>query len=403
MASGGLFALSLALSAQNIPKRPQLEVGTDSNQATAYYSYGMTMLQQDPRKAADAFFWAARIDPTWAQPLYAQRIALLMASDDQFVIGYIDGKKNYTHSKDARHFDSLELHARMLDPFLNRELDKDLLLRYVRAEYDLYQKSDGGAEDRAETQQFQYYVERYWRTDAPPRMKAMLALSDHRFPDALEQYRQALSQDRDRVAEIHEERAQVFYLMGNGDSARAEMEQSLAKLRQKDAKDFVFLYESKAVLEHFIGLTYERQGQLAQAREAYGRALQEDLSYYPAHMRLGTIALAAGDTTTALSEMDLAAQIRDDEPWVQTTYATVLAQSGHLPEADQHLRHAVELDPYYATSYYVLGRVAEFAGKPADAIGDYRAFLGHTRAQDPRVAEVTRRMADLATAAGSNH
>lgn len=397
--ASGLLAVSLA--GQNIPKRPPLN-GADTNQAAAYYQYGLSMLQQDPQKASDAFYWAARLDPTWAQPLYAGRIAFLMAADDQFLIGYMDGKRSYTRSKDARRIDSLELRARMLDPFMERDLDKELQLRWLRALYDEAQKSDGGSDDRAETLRFQYFVERYWRTDAPPQQKAMLAVSEHRFPDALDAYREALRSDHDHQAEIHEARARIFYVMGNGDSARAEMAQAIAKLREKDAKDFVWLYESKAVLEHFIGLTYERQNQIGPAREAYGRALQEDLSYYPAHLRLGTIALSTGDTATALSEMDLAAQINNEEPVLQATYGTILAQAGHIPEAQQHLHRAVELDPYYANSYYVLGRVDEFAGKTADAVGDYRAYLGHTRAQDPRIADVQRRLAGLTGAAAPN-
>ncbi len=393
--------LSVSLAGQNIPKRPPLN-GADTNQAAAYYQYGLSMLQQDPQEASDAFYWAARIDPTWAQPLYAGRIAFLMGADDQFVIGYMDGKRSYTRSKDARHIDSLELRARMLDPFMERDLDKELQLRWLRALYDEDQKSDGGTDDRAQTLRFQYFVERYWAHRRAPRAEAMVAVSERRFPDALNLYREALSQDRDHQAEIHEARARSFYVMGNGDSARAEMEQAITKLREKDAKDFVWLYESKAVLEHFIGLTYERQNQIGPAREAYGRALQEDLSYFPAHMRLGSVALSAGDTATALSEMDLAAQIKDDDPGLQATYETVLAQTGHIPEAEQHLHRAVELDPYYANSYYVLGRVDEFAGKAADAVGDYRAYLGHTRAQDPRITDVQRRLAGLSTAAGPN-
>jgi len=116
--------LSMSLAGQNIPKRPPLN-GADTNQAAAYYQYGLSMLQQDPQKASDAFYWAARIDPTWAQPLYARRIAFLMGADDPFVVGYMQGKRSYTHSKDALRIDSLELRARMLDPFMEGDLDKD--------------------------------------------------------------------------------------------------------------------------------------------------------------------------------------------------------------------------------------------------------------------------------------
>ena len=46
--------LSVSLAGQNIPKRPPLN-GADTNQAVAYYQYGLSMLQQDPQKASDAF------------------------------------------------------------------------------------------------------------------------------------------------------------------------------------------------------------------------------------------------------------------------------------------------------------------------------------------------------------
>src|SRR5262249_2341785 len=112
-----------SLSAQSVPKRPSLG-GGDTNSAYAYYQYGMSNLNT-PRKAADAFYWAGQIDPTWAQAPYARRIALLLAADDPFVIGYMDGVRSFTHSKQGTRIDSLELRARMLNPFLNRELDKE--------------------------------------------------------------------------------------------------------------------------------------------------------------------------------------------------------------------------------------------------------------------------------------
>lgn len=388
----------LPLASQNVPKRPQIDPGADTNSAQAYYSFGMRIASNDPRHAADAFYWAAQLNPTWAQPLYARRIALLLAADDPFITSYLEGDRGIHRSKRGAFIDSLELHARMLDPFLIRDLDEELLRRYILA---VFQMSQRGADrvNGSAASEFSFYLDSYWKTEAPPYMRAVLAASERRFPEALRYYRDALSQNKQEAAEIHLARGQIFFLLGNNDSARVEMQLGLDTLRGRDTRDFVYLYESKGVLEHSIGLIDERQGLLDQAREAYARALQEDLSYYPAHLHLSVLAMTDGDTTTALTEMDLAAQIREDDPWVQTAYASLLAQLGHIDEADQHLKRVVALAPFYAAPYYALGRVAEMAKKPADAAQHYHAFLAHAAVQDTRVADARGRLATLEASA----
>lgn len=386
------------LASQNVPKRPRIDPGADTNSAQAYYAFGMRIARTDPRHAADAFYWAAQLNPTWAQPLYARRIALLLAADGPFMTSYLEGDRSVHRSKRGASIDSLELRARMLDPFVIRDLDEELLRGYILA---VFQMSQHGADRMtgAAASEFSFYLDSYWKAEAPPYMRAVLAASERRFPEALRYYRDALSQNKQEAAEIHLARGQIFFLLGNNDSARVEMQLGLDTLRGRDARDFVYLYESKGVLEHSIGLIDERQGLLDQAREAYARALQEDLSYYPAHLHLSVLALTEGDTTTALTEMDLAAQIRDDDPWVQTAYASLLAELGHIDEADQHLKRVVTLAPFYAAPYYALGRVAEMAMKPADAAQHYQAFLTHAAAQDARVADARGRLATLEASA----
>ena len=100
------------------------------------------------------------------------------------------------------------------------------------------------------------------------------------------------------------------------------------KCRKRDKKELVYVYESKALVEHTIATVYQRMGNAAAAREAYGRALQEDLSYYPAHMQLAYMAIEVNDTTTALAEMDLAAQLRNDDASVRYIYGATLAGVG---------------------------------------------------------------------------
>ena len=66
-----------ALAAQKPVHRPKLRDVTDTNDAQAYYDQGIQRFRDDPDFAADAFYWAARINPGSGDALYARRAALL--------------------------------------------------------------------------------------------------------------------------------------------------------------------------------------------------------------------------------------------------------------------------------------------------------------------------------------
>lgn len=391
-----LLVTAFALPGQDAPKRPSLGVDADTNSAHEYYAYGVANLAKYPERAAAGFYWASQLDPTWAQPLDGRRVALLLESANTFFIGYMNGERSFTHTHDAIHIDSLELHARMLDPFFERDFEQNLVMRYLEAHYDFVNATSTETDQTA----FHYYAEQYLRTTASAYLRAALAVSNGRLELALRLYRDALSQGRHAGAEIHMARGQVFHSLGKDDSARVEMQLGLDSLSTLDAKDIVHCYESPGVFHHGIGLTWERAGLIEQARAAYAHALQVDPRYYPAHLRLGLLAQADGDTSTALRELELAAQIREDEPVVQATYGAVLADAGHLEDADRHLRRAAELAPFYAAPYYALGRVAQLAHRPADAVQHYRAYLARAAAREARVAEVRRRLTDLQATVG---
>src|SRR4051812_47034661 len=56
---GALLGIaSLAAAQGNTPRRPSLEADADTNHWQAYYDAGSRFLSSDPRKAADAFYWA---------------------------------------------------------------------------------------------------------------------------------------------------------------------------------------------------------------------------------------------------------------------------------------------------------------------------------------------------------
>src|SRR5688572_27904404 len=123
-----------------------------------------------------------------------------------------------------------------------------------------------------------------------------------------------------------------------------ELMQAVDDLRQSDERDYAYLYITKVLFEQTVGMDLEKLDKPDATREAYGRALQEDLAYSPAHTRLSYMALDAKDTTTALSEFDLAVQLRPEDAGVRYQYGFVLQLAAKLDDAAVQLAKAIELN-----------------------------------------------------------
>jgi hypothetical protein len=194
------------------PKRPKLFAEADTNSAGAYYYYGTSLLDKDAAKAADAFYWASRLDPSWADPLYARRIALLMR-DKRQLIRYVVGDPGVVKDASIRQIDSLQYYALLRNPFLYTKLERTML----QTVYD--EVFEGGRRVEAD------------RDD--PGMVAWLAYSQADFPKALEYYAKAAKRQK-REYWYHGARARVFYLVAQYDSAAAEQKLMIEGARTLD-------------------------------------------------------------------------------------------------------------------------------------------------------------------------
>lgn len=353
--------------AATAPEPLELPKGMDPNSAYAYYAYGRDILERTPVKAAQAFYWASRIDPAWADPLYARRIALLM-SRPGFFKGYLAGRPAVVNSPGVQRLDSLYLRALTINPFLRRQEDA-LALRYVIMD----EITRNPAYRNVPRGDLEIALDR-WLFEMPPATRAWLAQSDGRLTDAALLYQRAI--ERDEEAELVADLARVYVHLGRFQDAGQNMARAIELLHQRDEdpEELVRLYNSKALFEYSLGLILEQIGDLDEARSAYARALQEDLAYHPAHMRLGELALAAGDTVTALSEMALAADIQTADAGVLLRYGRLLAAAGQLQEAEARLRRAIEIEPLFADPHFDLARVLERADRAAEALAEYREF-----------------------------
>src|SRR5256884_9586039 len=89
------------------------------------------------------------------------------------------------------------------------------------------------------------------------------------------------------------------------------------------------------------------------------------------------------DTSTALTELDMAVQLEGRDPALRLYDGVVLAGAGRLDEAAVQLEQAIALDPYYAAPYYWLATVSRAQGQAREAVDQYRQFLAHAARLDP--------------------
>jgi tetratricopeptide (TPR) repeat protein len=361
----------------------------DTNDAQAYFDFGLQEFERDPQLAAASFYWAARLNPGMADALYARRAALLM-SDNNLRRTYIEGGRGARDSKKLRALDSLYLRALKLNPLLYRRLDRRVLTTHIVENMQREVRRSGGEPDRAA---IDYAVESWLRT-ADPEFRGWIAYGDGRFSQALSYYASAAKSSKFKAG-VRIERGRIFGMIGQLDSAISELQLALTEMRSRDTKDLVYFYDSKALFEHTIGTLLEQKDDLAGAREAYGKALQEDLAFYPAHQRLGMLALGAHDTTTALSELDLAVQIAADEPFLRYVYGWALAVAGKHADARVQLVKALELEPYFALPQVILGQVYERLGDGKNAQAAYAAFLARSNQKDSQRAFATTRLKEV--------
>ena len=397
-----LLAAGAAL-AQEAPKRPKLPgARADTNDATAYVLYGTSKLESDPWEAADALYWATRIDPTSAVAFYARWVALQVQDP-----GHLDHLARSNDPADRRALlaiDSLNARALMLDPFLWRYLE--------RKRFELVAIRSVHGRDRTRMESFAWLLGR-----SGPFDRAMTWYSAGGFDSALKQFASVLVlNDSLRLAAakgkrpheddaaldrfggyVHLERARIFYILTRYDSAAIELRLAAAGLRASDTEEerLVRIYESHALNEYALGIVEEKLGRADSAREAYARALQEDLSFAPAHLTLAGLSLAARDTAAAIRELQLAAQLDPNDAATAFFEARALLFAGRAALAVAPFNRAVELNPYFAAPHYYLAAIYEGSGYNDEAIAEYEKYLRLAAVSDTLLPSATSRLASL--------
>lgn len=354
------------------PPRPPLVAGADTNDPRAYFELGELRIGSEPDTAAAAFWWAARLDPWWAEPVYARAVALLAS-------------RNYTARARARGIrpeperdalvmatvDSLMMRASSLDPFFVRSLDYVLTGRMPA-----------------------FMAERM----GDPVDGAYVAIDAGDYDHAAALLGRALAKHPGQASTRYL-RAQAFYHLARYDSAAGELAHAIDTLRARDtSRRTLTTYRSKEMLYFALGTAQSARHDTAAARAAYEQALVENLGFAMARVRLAGLALAHADTAGALRELDAALFTTPDDPALQYFYGELLASVGQTRGAIDRLLRAVSLDPDFAAPHLLLGRIAEAIGEREEAADEYASYLQHAPRRTDERRWVEQRLAALAGA-----
>lgn len=116
-------------------------------------------------------------------------------------------------------------------------------------------------------------------------------------------------------------------------------------------------------------------GRRDKAAALYREALEHDLGLVMAHTYLAAIYDDAGQADSALVERQRAAEVSIDDPTALFDYAASLFNVQRTADAEEPLRRAAELNPRYAPTQYLLGRILEELGRKPEARECYTRFL----------------------------
>jgi tetratricopeptide (TPR) repeat protein len=333
--------VALPVAAQNEPRRPRLPADLDTNDAQAYvdWAYQDNVSWKD---AAAAYYWAVRLKPDDPSLLHLRYLGLWYRHAPAWRREYAAGAKFVTKTREAREIDSL------LGELLIRHPYPRLLRPCYLAEGLERQR------DRA--------------------LVGLIHWENGCYPQAVAAFGEALEKDGSQLP-LRVYRARGYYFQRSYARAVTELNLLLDSLRARDQEHLAHWYDSKEMFEYMVGMAEWAAGRLQPAREAFGRALTEDLSFYMAHARLGAIARWAGDRDQAIAEYELAAGLQPGDAALRHQYGEALLDADRFADAEIQLREASRLEPYWAQPYFDLGRALMGLEQPADALAAFESFL----------------------------
>jgi tetratricopeptide (TPR) repeat protein len=334
------------------PDRPPLPAGTDPRRWEGYFDLGAQVIKKSVTEAEVAFYWANKLDPTRAEPLFARYAAFFIRSRAEDVRAYLRDDPELMKRPDVLAADSMRSRALMRNPFVHRGLE---LLIFDRL-------PGGFAEDRD--------------------TRAWIAYSNGEFQKAIDLYTKTIERDGRSASWRRYDRAVAYVAMGNGPAALADLRALLADLRKADERGAVTFYRSKHFLLYMIGMLQTQLRDYAGARTTFQESLVEDAAFAYGNAGLAGLSRLQRAPAQAAGEYALAVDLAPDDGVLRHRYAEVLHDLQREDEAVEQLARAIALEPHWPAPVLLLGRVREKQGNEAAAFEQYTRYVSMSPASD---------------------
>jgi predicted Zn-dependent protease len=419
-----MFDLSVA------PPRPRLRLvagqsePVDTNDARAYYDAAMVVPLSAPVDIA-ALYWASRIDPSWAPPVY-QRWAMLQNAAQQIEQVQPAALPDSTLVR----IDALLMVAYGDDPFFDDHLYENNI---AKAESLAVTRAIAAAECAApqypsrpivhvlpgwigapadctnREANWSLYQELVYCADPAalscpwppgpvydPSTHWYVAYGHADYVNATRLLGAAVKSHPDSI-DLYYHLAKAQFLSSQYDAAVVTLQNAVARIQRKPSAAGNGGIFTPALFQYAIGVLRQTQGRDTDAVAAYTRSVAIDPRWYMSHVHLAALALAANDTRTTIAHAQLAAQIRPEDPVVQLVLGDALLSAGQAADAATHFDAAIESDSSYAAPYMYLAEARLAQDDTARTVAALAGFLAHAGRNDAKRSAAASQLATLTT------
>lgn len=358
-----LCPATLAL-AQAAPEsgRPLFAVSGDERHWESWFDHGVRVMRDAPREAAIAFAWAARLDPTRAEPHFALYAASMVRLPRERTVQYFRGEEVAMRDPAVLAADSARTLGLMRDPVVHRGLEAVM--------FDLL---PGTFRDDRDT-------------------RAWIAYSNGDLVRAISLHNRTIDRLGARARWQRFDRALAYAAAGNSRAALQDLQALLAAIRADEDEGPVTFYRSKHFLLYMIGTMRLRLNDLAGAQEAFSESLVEDASFAYGYAGLAQVARAQQRFADAVESLNLALELAPGDAVLHQSRGASLLSLSRSAEAFEDFGRAASLQPMWPAPVLAMAQVADRIGRASEARTLYLRFVQMAPVADAQARTIRQRL-----------